>query len=186
MNRTEIHLALPPWIGAEIDADRVFPDAPSRVAFAIRLARRNVDERSGGPFGAAIFDAGGRIVGAGVNRVLPQSCSAAHAEILAFATAQARAGRARLNADGARYTLATSAQPCAMCYGACFWAGIDEILIGARGEDVMSLSEFDEGPLPDDWIGELASRGIVVRRDILREEAREVFVRYAQAGGRAY
>lgn len=186
MSRTEIRLALPSWMANEIEGGRVYPDAESRVAFAIRLARRNVDEKSGGPFGAAIFDANGRIVGAGVNRVLPQSCSAAHAEILAFATAQACVGRARLNADGARYTLATSAQPCAMCYGASFWAGIDEILIGARGEDVMSLSEFDEGPLPQDWIGELASRGIDVRRDLLREEAREVFVRYARQGGPAY
>ena len=73
-----------------------------------------------------------------------------------------------------------------MCYGASFWAGIDELLIGARGEDVMALSEFDEGPLPTNWIGELEKRGIAVRRDILRDEAREVFKRYAQTGGERY
>ncbi len=44
--------------------------------------------------------------------------------------------------------LATSAQPCCQCYGATVWAGIDELLIGARAEDVEELTEFDEGPLP--------------------------------------
>jgi tRNA(Arg) A34 adenosine deaminase TadA len=73
-----------------------------------------------------------------------------------------------------------------MCYGASFWAGIDEILIGARADDVAELTEFDEGPLPDDWTGELGKRGIVVRRDIQREEARDVFKLYARSDGARY
>jgi tRNA(Arg) A34 adenosine deaminase TadA len=73
-----------------------------------------------------------------------------------------------------------------MCYGASFWAGIDEILIGARSTDVMALSDFDEGPLPEDWIGELAKRGIGVKRDILRDEARALFEFYARSGGARY
>jgi tRNA(Arg) A34 adenosine deaminase TadA len=182
----EIRLALPAWIDEEIDVARVYADDNARVGFAIRLARRNVEERSGGPFGAAIFDDDGRVIAAGVNVVLPQHCSAAHAEIMAFASAQTRLQRARLNEDGRRYVIATSAQPCAMCYGASFWAGIDEILIGARSTDVAELSEFDEGPLPADWIGEFARRGITVCRDIRREEAREVFRRYAELGGARY
>lgn len=182
----DIRLTLPAWIEDEVDATRMHADDEARVEFAIRLARRNIAERTGGPFGAAIFDQEGRVVAAGVNLVLPQHCSAAHAEIVAFSMAQARVRRARLNEDGGRYILATSAQPCAMCYGASFWAGIDEILIGARSEDVTELSEFDEGPLPQDWIGELSRRGIGVRRDILRDAARDVFALYAQAGGASY
>ena len=50
----------------------------------------------------------------------------------------------------------------------------------------MELSEFDEGPLPADWIGELEKRGIRARRDVLREEARDVFALYAEHGGRYY
>jgi len=186
MLETDIRLVLPAWLDIEIDTTRAYVDDEERVALAIHLARRNVEERTGGPFGAVIFDADHRVVAAGVNIVLLQRCSAAHAEIMAFVTAQARVGRARLNENGARYTLATSAQPCAMCYGASFWAGIDELLIGARGEDVMELSDFDEGPLPQDWIGELTRRGIAVRRDILRDEARAVFGVYARAGGTSY
>lgn len=186
MLATELSLSLPAWLDAEVGPPRVYADAEARVGLAIRLARRNIEEGTGGPFGAAVFDAGGALVAAGVNLVLPQRCSAAHAEVVAFIAAQARVGRARLNEGGGRYTLATSAQPCAMCYGASFWAGIDALEIGARSQDVMELSEFDEGPLPADWIGELERRGIAVRRDLLREQAREVFHRYAELGGARY
>jgi len=182
----EIRIALPAWIGAEIDPARTYADDHARVGLAIRLAMRNIEERTGGPFGAAIFDGEGHVVAAGVNVVLAQHCSAAHAEIVAFSAAQARLQRSRLNEDGRRYVLATSAQPCAMCYGASFWAGIDEILIGARSSDVADLTEFDEGPLPSDWIGGFAKRGIAVCRDIRREEARAVFRRYAELGGARY
>jgi len=56
------------------------------------------------------------------------------------------------------------------------------LLIGARAEDVESLTEFDEGPLPTDWIGELTRRGIAVRRDLLRDEARAVLADYGRSG----
>ncbi len=185
MTHHAVHLTLPEWIDAEV-GDVVCTDDAAKIALAIRLARRNVVERSGGPFGAVVFDAAGQVVAAGVNRVVPEHCSVAHAEMMAFMLAQQRLQRWRLNDDGGRYTLATSAQPCCQCYGASVWAGIDELLIGARAEDVMELSEFDEGPLPADWIGELERRGIAVRRDILRDEAREVFRLYARMGGAHY
>jgi tRNA(Arg) A34 adenosine deaminase TadA len=115
--------------------------------------------------------------------VVPQTCSVAHAEMMAYMLAQQRLASFRLNAgNNGRYILATSAQPCCQCYGATVWAGIDELLIGARGEDVESLTTFDEGPLPADWIAQLERRGIAVRRDILREEARAVLAGYGQGG----
>ncbi|MCK7592857.1 nucleoside deaminase [Pseudomarimonas salicorniae] len=184
----QVHLTLPAWLHQLDIHERRYPDAESQVALAIDLAARNVAEASGGPFGAAIFDGSGRLIGAGVNRVVPQTCSVAHAEMMAFMTAQQRLQLFRLNdpAGGAHgpITLATSAQPCCMCYGASFWAGLDRLLIGARSEDVMELTEFDEGPLPADWIGELERRGISVQRDILRENARAVLRQYAESGVR--
>lgn len=182
----QIHLTLPPWVHQAVDPSRLYPDDDAKMALAIELARLNVDRRTGGPFGAAVFNAEGRLVSVGVNRVVPQNCSVAHAEMLAFMTAQQRMLRFRLNEDGARITLASSAQPCCQCYGAAIWAGIDELLIGARAEDVMSLTEFDEGPLPADWIGELERRGIAVRRDIRRDAARAVLAAYGESGGAAY
>ena len=186
MIATALQIDLPDWVLREIDASTPYRDDAAKVALAIRLAAGNVEHDSGGPFGAAVFAADGTLVAAGVNRVLPHSCSIAHAEIMAYALAQARLQRARLNETGERYVLATSAQPCCQCYGATVWAGIDELLIGARSADVEELTEFDEGPLPADWIGELEKRGIAVRRDILRDQARGVFLRYRERGGSRY
>lgn len=182
----QVHLTLPAWVHDEIDTAARYETDEQRVALAIQLARRNVELDTGGPFGAAVFDGSGRLIAAGVNRVVQHNCSVAHAEMMAFMTAQARTQRFRLNDDGQRYSLATSAQPCCQCYGASVWAGIDELLIGARSEDVEELTEFDEGPLPADWVGELGRRGVQVRRDILREEARSVLAAYSARGGLMY
>jgi len=178
----QLHLTLPAWIHDEVDAQRLYPDDDSRVALAIQLSRRNVDHRSGGPFGAAVFTGEGRLVGVGVNRVVPHNCSAAHAEVMALATSQQRMQRFRLNQDGERIVLATSSQPCCMCYGALVWAGIDELLIGARADDVQDLAGFDEGPLPEDWAGELEKRGIAIKRDLMRDHARDVLRDYGDSG----
>lgn len=186
MPTTQLQLSLPDWVTDVADPQRHYADDEARVGLAIELARQNVERATGGPFGAAVFDAQGRLVAAGVNRVIPQTCSVAHAEIMAYMLAQQHLQRFRLNQDGERFSLATSAQPCCQCYGATVWAGIDELLIGARSEDVEELTEFDEGPLPADWIGELEKRGVTVRRDILRDRARGVFLRYRELGGTAY
>ena len=179
-------LQLPDWMPDLLRGREPTIDPEAQMTLAIDLALANVDQGTGGPFGAAIFDHRGRLVAAGVNRVVPLNCSIAHAEMMAFSFAQHRLGRFRLNGDGHRYTLATSAQPCAMCFGGSLWAGIDRILIGARGEDVERLTEFDEGPLPADWPGELARRKIEVQRDLLRDRACSVFDRYNERAGSFY
>lgn len=181
----QIHLTLPPWLGEIVDTGKRYVTDEERVGLAIALSSHNIEHNHGGPFGAAVFTDDGRVVSVGVNRVVPQTCSVAHAEMMAYMSAQQRLASFRLNADGGRYILATSAQPCCQCYGATVWAGVDELLIGARAEDVEELTEFDEGPLPADWVGELERRGIAVRRDILRDQARTVLATYG-ASGRSY
>ena len=184
------HLTLPAWVHEFAFAER-YPGDEAKVALAVALSRQNIEARSGGPFGAAVFAPDDRLIAVGVNRVLPQNCSVAHAEMMAFMLAQQRLQRARLNLNDdetlyAPITLATSAQPCCQCYGASIWAGIDRLVIGARSEDVEALTEFDEGPLPADWIGELQRRGIEVVRDVMREAAREVLRDYGLLGGANY
>lgn len=189
----QVHLTLPAWAQAwmpELEG-RVLADDADKVALAVELSRRNVEAGSGGPFGAAVFGPDHRLVSIGVNRVLPMSCSMAHAEIMAYALAQQRLQRARLNRDAddlpcGPFVLATSAQPCCQCFGATVWAGIDRLLIGARAEDVEALTTFDEGPLPADWVGELERRGITVLRDLQREAACAVLRIYGSGGGAHY
>lgn len=187
----QVHLTLPAWIHDAVDTARTYTSDADKVALAIALSRQNVEADSGGPFGAVVYDANDRIIAVGVNRVLPHSCSVAHAEMMAYMLAQQRTQRARLNRDErdmpcGPIVLATSSQPCCQCYGATVWAGIDRLLIGARAEDVMALTEFDEGPLPADWIGELEQRGIAVTRDIERDAACDVLRDYSARGGSRY
>ncbi|HEY5783033.1 MAG TPA: nucleoside deaminase [Lysobacter sp.] len=187
----QVHLTLPAWVHESVDTSRAYAGDEAKVALAIELSRLNIEACSGGPFGAALFGPDDRIIAIGVNRVLPHTCSLAHAETMAYMLAQQRTQRARLNEDGAGnrvgpITLATSSQPCCQCYGATIWAGIDRLLIGARSDDVEELTEFDEGPLPADWIGELEQRGIAVTRDLRREDARAVLRAYGERGGEHY
>ena len=187
----QVHLTLPAWVHESVDTQRLYVGDAAKVELAIALSRMNIEAGSGGPFGAAVFGPDERIISIGVNRVLPHTCSLAPAETMAYMLAQQRTQRARLNEDAigehlGPITLATSSQPCCQCYGATIWAGIDRLLIGARSEDVETLTEFDEGPLPADWIGELERRGIEVVRDVHRDLARDVLRAYGESGGERY
>lgn len=191
MLQAQVLLTLPAWVHDVVDTARIHASDEDKVVLAVELSRRNIALETGGPFGAVVFDERHRVVAAGVNVVLPQTTSLAHAETMAYMLAQQRLQRARLNQDAegnrsGHYTLATSSQPCCQCYGATIWAGIDRLLVGARSEDVMALTAFDEGPLPEDWIGELQARGIQVVRDLQRQAACEVLRTYGQQDGRRY
>jgi len=180
-----VHLEPPSWmtdwLGGGLDP---LPDAEARMGLAVELARRNARHATGGPFGAAVFErATGRLVAAGVNIVVPSRCSSAHAEVMAISSSQVVAGTHDLARGD--YELATSAEPCAMCFGAILWSGIRSLLCGARGEDVARAG-FDEGPKPEDWIGELERRGVSVEVDLQREAAARVLREYAARGGPIY
>lgn len=182
----EIVLAPPSWLEALARQERhVFTSAESRMRFVIELARQNIEQRTGGPFGAAVFEANsGRLVSVGVNLVEASHCSMAHAEMIAIALAQRAVGHYDLGAAG-DYELATSTEPCAMCLGAIPWSGVRRVVCAAHGEDATAIG-FDEGAKPVGWVGELQKRGIEVVRDVRRDEARAVLQQYAKAGGLIY
>ena len=182
----EIVLTLPPWLSELMPREgQVFVSPEAKMRFVIDLSRRNVEQRTGGPFGAAVFEsASGRVVGAGVNLVEKSNCSLAHAEMVAIALAQQAIGHYDLGAAGV-YELATSTEPCAMCLGAIPWSGLRRVVCAAHGEDAAAIG-FDEGAKPADWVGALCQRGIEVVRDVLREEARAVLQEYAKTGGLIY
>ncbi len=182
----EIVLKLPAWLRAIAQSeDRAFESTEARMRFAIELARQNVERRTGGPFGAVVFDSDtGRVVGVGVNLVETSKCSIAHAEMIAIGLAQQSLGSHDLGAAGT-YELATSVEPCAMCLGAIPWSGVRRVVCGGHGEDAAAIG-FDEGAKPADWVGALRQRGIEVIRDVLRDEARAVLQQYARTGGRIY
>lgn len=158
-----------------------------RMRFVIELALTNVTARTGGPFGAAVFESQtGRLIAIGVNVVEPANCSLAHAEVVALAHAHRALRHFDLGApDVPKLTLVTSCEPCAMCYGAILWSGVRKVVCGARRSDAMAIG-FDEAPKPKNWVAALEERGISVIRDLCRDEAIAVFQRYQQIGGRIY
>jgi len=183
-----VSLYLPNWVEPFVrETGTVFHAIEDRMRFVIQLSRQNIDRRTGGPFGAAVFEReSGRLVAPGVNLVIPSACSTAHAEIVAISTAQQVAGTYDLG-DGhiPQSELVTATEPCAMCLGAIVWSGISRVVCGARDEDAREIG-FDEGPKPADWVQELENRGIAVLADILRQEARSVLLSYAASGEPVY
>ncbi|OGJ90719.1 MAG: hypothetical protein A2350_05420 [Candidatus Raymondbacteria bacterium RifOxyB12_full_50_8] len=181
-----ITLVLPAWAVSFLRAARCFPTDQDKMGLAIELSRLNVTYGTGGPFGAALFrGATGTLVAVGVNRVVAETCSAAHAEMMACMLAQKRLGAFRLPAKG-NYVLASSAQPCAMCAGALPWTGVRRLLFGASKKDVELCAGFDEGPLHPRWKHEFKKRGISVTGGLMRMEARAVLARYRETHGTRY
>lgn len=184
---TSVSLTLPSWLNAMLADEVEMRDPERRMRWVIGLSRRNVEEKTGGPFAAAVFEReSGRLLGAGVNRVEPLNLSPAHAEVVACAFAQKRAGTFDLNAVNSGCELVTSSQPCLMCLGAVLWSGVTRLSYGAAAADVQGILGFDEGPLPRDWQGELARRGITVAGEFLRAEAVEVLELYKKMAGTVY
>jgi tRNA(Arg) A34 adenosine deaminase TadA len=183
---TALHLELPDFLARANARELVLPQRDDRMRFVLDLARENA-AADGGPFAAAVFErASGRLLAAGTNRVVASGYSCAHAEMLALALAQRRAGDYDLGRPGApACELVSSAEPCLMCLGAVIWSGVRELVCGARGEDVCAVC-FDEGPKPNDWAGELRRRGIGVTPDVLRDEARALLDAYRDAGSPIY
>jgi tRNA(Arg) A34 adenosine deaminase TadA len=183
----ELKITLPDWIGDIVDFDGIFGTDASRMAVAVDLARANIRHRTGGPFGAAIFEReSGRLVGVGVNRVVPLNNSVLHAEMVAFMMAQAARRSYTLGGPGLpEHDLFTSCEPCAMCLGAISWSGVSRVIWAATREDAGRLN-FDEGPVFEASYDYLRARGIRFEAGLQREDARAVLVEYSQGGGEIY
>ena len=188
MKTKTIHIELPPWVENYLaDAGEIYPTREGRMALAVGLSRRNIEERTGGPFGAAVFDrAGGKLIAVGVNLVTTVGLSFAHAEMVAVMQAQAALGGFDLGGPGMpECELVSSTEPCAMCLGAVPWSGVRSLVCGAADGDARAAG-FDEGSKRGDWARELEARGIAVALGVLREEAAAVLRDYAAGGGAVY
>lgn len=181
-------LALPEWVESFVPpADHVYATPQERMQLAIGLSRQNIEQGTGGPFGAAVFDLDTcRLVAPGVNVVVSSGWSGAHGEMVAYAIAQQIVGSHDLGAKGlARHELVTSCEPCSMCFGATPWAGIKRLVCGATEADARAIG-FDEGPKPANWVQALQVRGIEVVEGVLQHDAAQVLRDYGTRGGAIY
>ena len=123
------------------------------LAKAIDLARA-AREHGNHPFGALLITTSGRTVRA-ENTVLTSGDPTGHAE-----TNLVRQAAAELSADElAKSILYTSTEPCAMCCGAIFWAGIGHVVYALSGEALIALLP----PGSDEFTLDLPSREVFAR-----------------------
>ncbi|QHP68874.1 nucleoside deaminase [Bradyrhizobium sp. LCT2] len=94
-----------------------------RLSFAV--ARRSLTHRNH-PFGCVVVAADGKVLIETENGYMPDCDGTAHAERLAATQACRTLSREVL----AEATLYSSAEPCAMCAGAIYWAGIGRVVYG--------------------------------------------------------
>jgi guanine deaminase len=113
-------------------------ETPARyLARAIEIATENV-RNAGGPFGAVVVSADGRVF-EGVNRVTADLDPSAHAEVTAIRRACQGLGTFDLSGS----TLYTSCEPCPMCLGAALWARVERVYYAA-GRDDAADAGFDD------------------------------------------
>jgi tRNA(Arg) A34 adenosine deaminase TadA len=127
------------------------------------------------PFGALIVDEHGQVVvTARNNAVPPKGDPTQHAERLACS----KIGRQFTPARLAGYTLYTSTEPCAMCAGAIYWAGIGRVVYALSGKSLIHLiGSGPEIPTLDLPCREIFARGqrpTQVIGPLIEEEAAEV------------
>jgi tRNA(Arg) A34 adenosine deaminase TadA len=181
-----IHIEYPDWVDSVIDWDRTYQGDEERMRLAITVARENVERGTGGPFGAAIFNASGHLVSVGMNSVVRFSNCTLHGEMVAFMMAQQRLGTFTLKLPNLPvHELYTSCEPCAMCLGTTLWSGVQRVVYAATREDA-SMLRFEEGPVFPESYKYLEDRGITFVRQVLRDEGRAVLELYRSKSGRIY
>lgn len=118
-----ITITMPEWTNSFLQSlkDKEFTTDEEMMKVAIDLAKYNVIENTGGPFGCAIFETDkatgkSKIFSVGVNRVTTLNNSTLHGEIVAIQFAQKKLQTFALkDRTGAKeYSLFTSCEPCAM------------------------------------------------------------------------
>lgn len=105
---------------------------------AIRLAKENVKNGTGGPFGAVIVKDGEVIVSC-VNTVTPDNDPTAHAEVNAIREACRKLKTYQL--EGCE--IYASCEPCPMCLGAIYWARPSKVYYASTKEEAAGAG-FDD------------------------------------------
>ncbi len=105
------------------------------MARAIDLARQ-ARERGDHPFGALLV-VDRRVVASARNAVNTESDVTQHAELRLVSKASKTVDQETLS----RCTLYTSTEPCAMCSGAIYWAGIPKVVYGFPAASLAAMTD---------------------------------------------
>ena len=139
-----------------------------RRAFAVAQCARSHGNH---PFGAILVSATGEILLEVENGYMPDRDMTGHAERL-LATAASKQFDPKFLAD---CTLYTSAEPCCMCAGAAYWAGIGRVVYGLSERRLKTITgNHAENPtldLPCRTVFAAGQRPVEVIGPLLEDEA---------------
>lgn len=130
------------------------------------------------PYGALLADADGRLLEEAINTQVTSADCTCHAELNLVRSVSPRYRREQL----ARCTLYASGEPCPMCAGAIYWAGIGRVVFALPVTTMTALSggaHADELALPCRVVLSHGRRKIEVLGPALESEARSVFDGFA-------
>lgn len=177
-------LKLPEWLVEENKREIFIVSMEEKVRYVHEVVRKNLENTTGGPFAAAVFDIKtNQLIATGVNLVTYTNLSIAHAEVVTFSIAQTKLNCFSLADE--RYELVSSCEPCAMCYGAIVWSGIKKVIYSATKEDAQAIG-FDEGDKPLNWKESYRKRGIEVVGPILQNPGKDLLESYKYGSGIIY
>lgn len=141
-----------------------------RLAFVVAARARTHGNH---PFGCVLVGPKGDVLLEQENGFMPDRDMTAHAERL-LATAASKKHDPKFLAECTMYT---SAEPCAMCSGAVYWAGIGKVVYGLSEARLKTMTgNHDENPtldLPCRVVFGAGQRKVEVVGPLLEDEAAE-------------
>nr|MBC7614396.1 nucleoside deaminase [Pseudopedobacter sp.] len=135
---------------------------------AIALSKSNVENATGGPFGAVIVK-DGKVIAKSANLVTTTNDPTAHAEIAAIRLACKELNTFTL--EGC--VIYTSCEPCPMCLGAIYWAHLDKMYYANTKKDAADIG-FDDAFIYEEIDLHPAKRKLMSEQ-ILNDEALTIF-----------
>jgi tRNA(Arg) A34 adenosine deaminase TadA len=140
---------------------------------AIRLSRRALTRKQGGPFGAVIVREG-RIIARGWNQVIGTHDPTAHAEVVAIREACRKLRQFHLD-DCVIYS---SCEPCPMCLSAIYWARLGRVYYAATRSDAARIGFQDRTLYREIQLS--PTRRQIPFHTLLREDARQVMQKWTE------
>lgn len=136
---------------------------------AIEASREAVAEGNM-PFGATLVSPEGTLLWTARNNQITRGDCTGHAELVLV-----REATAKLGADALRGgTVYASGEPCAMCSGAMFWAGIRRVVFAASQQDIIDALGGEQLPIRSAQVYAGASPAVQVDGPLLGSSAIEV------------
>lgn len=119
------------------------------------------------PFGATLVAPDGRLLWTAQNNQLTSGDCTGHAELVLVRDARAALGAEALRGG----TVYASGEPCAMCSGAMFWAGIRRVVFAASQDDIGAALGGDSLPIRSAQVYVGATPAVQVDGPLMGDEA---------------